>query len=278
MGELPKVWNPHLTAIPLLLAIAKVACRTAAAVEHRADGATQAAGYWQWANEAEAAALALLHVLPMLPVPVMGPAAAAAGPSTSATAAAAGAAGADGATAEVESHECLLDVLPKLLTASAEFQRGRLPEPPRPNCTALLCYCLAAVAAEPAVDAAAQRKACHSLLQLLLSPAVAWELHSARLGAGNQGSLLLAQHAFKATHKVLPVAAELARPATEEAAELARLAGSCAYMAVNALASLVQHRWSPDGSLLAKPGSGAAGGRHAGSIVAAAFLARHSEW
>ena len=291
VAGLPGAWNPHLRAIPLLLGAAKAASRTAAAAEHRRDMGMQGAGYWQWANQADAAALVLLQVLPMLPWPVVALAAAADGASTSAAAAdgaststaaaapaAAVAAGASGAVADAPGRECLLDFLPQLLTASVVFQRSRLPDPPRPNCTALLCDCLAAVAAEPAVGTAAQRQACASLLQLLLSPAVAWELRQAFLGGGSEGSLQLARHAFQAALRVLPVATELARPATEEAAELARLAGSCAYLAVNALASLVQRAWTPAGALVATPGSGGAGGSLAGARVAATLLTRHSNW
>lgn len=306
-----------LLALPTLLAIAEAAGPLAAAAD--SDPGSYLPRTLDWTNRCDWAAGALLRLLPHLPAPlpvVAPPQAAAPAPApSSATGAPSGTPGACGEEAEeageaedeywqqVEGPRCLLELLPQLLATSAAIQRSTQSEPPRRHCLALLCRCLHLVAVadgaggqEEAVPAEQRAQAGVSLLRLILSPAVAYELQQDYLPT--KGAIQLAQAAFQTAAEVVPHMASLAASQRRSsaagsssttsstsgaapavgAAEVARLASDCAYLAVNLLASTLSASWSPAASLV-PPADGSSGATNAGATKAArAPLLIHTDW
>lgn len=194
----------------------------------------------------------------------------------------------------------LLGVLPHLLSASSAAQHAYHPSLCGPAQLALLIRCLAAVAAAEGSPSTARLQACQSVLHLLLCPALAFELQPRHILSS--GAQQLAQAAFEAATELLPMLADIgalaaaAEPsgaadlATSDAdlatsgadlvtsaadlaaADLAGLAGSCVYLAMNALASTADATWSPAASLLHK------GVRRDAVSKQRAIAADHASW
>lgn len=206
-----------------------------------------------WTAEVEQAAGALLPLVPWILPPVEELSL----PGCSAAAAAT-------AAGLIGSREANLDHLrPQLLEAAAALQHTRFSAPVRRTSLALLCRCLQAVGTSQGAATAERQQAAEALLCLVLSPAMAGELHRSDL-----------VHAE--TRQLIECALAAATAVLQGGASDAGLGGELAYLAVNLLAYSARVAEVPllEADPVAAPGRAPGAGRSKDALLAA----QHSGW